>query len=195
MQRQPQSTQRTSWRIVDPPPCLGGSTHRWVPVDTHSTPVPERDGCGWLITTTQSTAVQCRNTANRISSHIMLHRAQMSHVQKKKIPSAVVSWKSKSSPHRTQSSCLSRTPTVPRATARSLRVWNRLLRRPLIILREFKLTMKAARRKLEVLMPAAKPSEIPVQSSGETHCNIGKRKTKYACCRYRRIHETKTGRT
>ena len=33
------------------PPCLGGSTHRWVPVDTHSTPVPERDGCGWLITT------------------------------------------------------------------------------------------------------------------------------------------------
>ena len=34
-------------RIVDPPPCLGGSTHRWVPVDTHSTPVPERDGCGW----------------------------------------------------------------------------------------------------------------------------------------------------
>ena len=103
--------------------------------------------------------------------------------------------KSKSSPHRTQSSCPSRTPTVPRATARSLRVWNRLLRRPIIILREFKLTMKAARRKLEVLMPAAKPSEIPVQSSGETHCNIGKRKTKYACCRYRRIHETKTGRT
>ena len=35
------------WRIVDPPPCLGGSTHMWVPVDTHSTPVPERDGCGW----------------------------------------------------------------------------------------------------------------------------------------------------
>ena len=39
--------QPEGWRIVDPPPCLGGSTHRWVPVDTHSTPVPERDGCGW----------------------------------------------------------------------------------------------------------------------------------------------------
>ena len=39
--------QPEGWRIVDPPPCQGGSTHRWVPVDTHSTPVPERDGCGW----------------------------------------------------------------------------------------------------------------------------------------------------
>ena len=38
--------QPEGWRIVDPP-CFGGSTHRWVPVDTHSTPVPERDGCGW----------------------------------------------------------------------------------------------------------------------------------------------------
>ena len=24
--------QPEGWRIVDPPPCLGGSTHRWVPV-------------------------------------------------------------------------------------------------------------------------------------------------------------------
>ena len=39
--------QPEGWRIVDPAPCLGGSTHPWVPVDTHSTPVPERDGCGW----------------------------------------------------------------------------------------------------------------------------------------------------
>ena len=39
--------QPEGWRIVDPPPCLGGSTHRWVLVDTHSTQVPERDGCGW----------------------------------------------------------------------------------------------------------------------------------------------------
>ena len=46
---------------------------------------------------------------------------------------------------------------------------------------EFKLTMKAARRKLEVPMPAAMPCKIPIKSSGETHCNIGKRKTKYAC--------------
>ena len=47
--------------------------------------------------------------------------------------------------------------------------------------KEFKLTMKAARRKLEVPMPAAMPCKIPIKGSGETHRNIGKRKTKYAC--------------
>ena len=41
---------------------------------------------------------------------------------------------------------------------------------------EFKLTMKAARRKLEVLMPAAMPCKLPIKSSGETHRNIGKRR-------------------
>ena len=41
--------------------------------------------------------------------------------------------------------------------------------------------MKAACRKLEVPMPAAMPCKIPIKSSGETHRNIGKRKTKYAC--------------
>ena len=46
---------------------------------------------------------------------------------------------------------------------------------------EFKLTMKAPWRKLEVPMPAAMPCKIPIKSSGETHRNIGKRKTKYAC--------------
>ena len=46
---------------------------------------------------------------------------------------------------------------------------------------EFKLTMKAARRKLKVPMPAAMPCKIPIKSSVETHRNIGKRKTKYAC--------------
>ena len=46
---------------------------------------------------------------------------------------------------------------------------------------EFKLTTKAARRKLEVPMPAAMPCKIPIKSSGETHRNFGKRKTKYAC--------------
>ena len=46
---------------------------------------------------------------------------------------------------------------------------------------EVKLTMKAARRKLEVPMPAAMPCKIQMKSSGETHRNIGKRKTKYAC--------------
>ena len=46
---------------------------------------------------------------------------------------------------------------------------------------EFKLTMKATRRKLEVPTPAAMPCKIPIKSSGEAHHNIGKRKTKYAC--------------
>ena len=46
---------------------------------------------------------------------------------------------------------------------------------------EFKLTMKAARRNLEVPMPAAVPCKIPMKSSGESHRSIGKRKTKYAC--------------
>ena len=46
---------------------------------------------------------------------------------------------------------------------------------------EFNLTMKAARRKLEVPMPAAMPCKVAMKSSGETHRIIGKRKTKYAC--------------
>ena len=46
---------------------------------------------------------------------------------------------------------------------------------------EFKLRMKAARRKLDVPMTAALPCIIPIKSSGETYRNIGKRKTKYAC--------------
>ena len=46
---------------------------------------------------------------------------------------------------------------------------------------ELKLTMRAARRKLEVPMPAAMPCKIPIKSSGETHRNVGKRKKKYAC--------------
>ena len=46
---------------------------------------------------------------------------------------------------------------------------------------EFKFTMKAARRKLEVPMLAAMLCTVPMKSSGEPHRNIGKRKTKYAC--------------
>ena len=46
---------------------------------------------------------------------------------------------------------------------------------------EFKFAKKAARRKLEVPMPAAMPCRIPMKSSGETHRGIGKRKIKYAC--------------
>ena len=60
----------------------------------------------------------------------------------------------------------------------------RQLRRVFFIERndeEFKLTMKAARRRLEVPMPAAMPCNIPIKSSGETHRNIGKRMTKHAC--------------
>ena len=46
---------------------------------------------------------------------------------------------------------------------------------------KFNLSMKAARRKLEVPMPAAIPCKIPMKSSGEVHRIIGKRRTKYAC--------------
>ena len=46
---------------------------------------------------------------------------------------------------------------------------------------EFKLTMNAARRKLEVSMPAAMLFKIPMKSSGETHRNIEKHKTNCAC--------------
>ena len=41
--------------------------------------------------------------------------------------------------------------------------------------------MRAARRKLKVPMPAAMPCKIPIKSSWETHLNVGKRKTEYAC--------------
>ena len=40
---------------------------------------------------------------------------------------------------------------------------------------------KAARRKLEVPMPAATPCKIQIKSFGKTHRSIGKRMTKYAC--------------
>ena len=46
---------------------------------------------------------------------------------------------------------------------------------------EFKLTMKAAHRKLEVPMPAAMPCKTPVNCSGETCRSIGKSKTEDAC--------------
>ena len=46
---------------------------------------------------------------------------------------------------------------------------------------EFQPTMKTARRKLEVPTPAGMPCEIPIKNSGETHRNIEKRKTRYAC--------------
>ena len=42
-------------------------------------------------------------------------------------------------------------------------------------------TMTNARGKLDIPMPAAMTCKIPKKSTGETHRNIGKRKTKYAC--------------
>ena len=46
---------------------------------------------------------------------------------------------------------------------------------------KFRLTMKAARRRLEVPMPAAMLCKILMKGSGETHRSIGKRKTVCAC--------------
>ena len=46
---------------------------------------------------------------------------------------------------------------------------------------EFKQTMKNARRKLEIPMPAAMLCKIPIKSSGETRHNIGNLRPKYAC--------------
>ena len=46
---------------------------------------------------------------------------------------------------------------------------------------EFMLTMKVARRKLEVPIPAAMICKIPIKSCVKTCRNVGKRKTKYAC--------------
>ena len=46
---------------------------------------------------------------------------------------------------------------------------------------EFMLAIKAARRKLEVPMPAAMPCKIPIKSSSEPHRRREKLMTKYAC--------------
>ena len=46
----PQHTDQhgTSWRSDVPPPCLGGASHGWVPVNTHSTPVPNSVKRSWV---------------------------------------------------------------------------------------------------------------------------------------------------
>ena len=46
---------------------------------------------------------------------------------------------------------------------------------------EFKRTMKIARRKLEIPMPAAMPCKTPINSRGKTCRSIGKHKTEHAC--------------
>ena len=43
-----------SWRSDGPSSCLDGSSHGWVPVNTHSAPVPVR-GCLWLTHSPQHT--------------------------------------------------------------------------------------------------------------------------------------------
>ena len=45
----------------------------------------------------------------------------------------------------------------------------------------FKHTMRNARRKLEIPMPAAMPCKTPVKCRGETCRNVGKHKTECAC--------------
>ena len=61
---------------------------------------------------------------------------------------------------------------------------------------EFKLTMKAARRKFEVPMPAAMPCKIPIESSRETHRNLGETQDEIRlCCWCRRKHQTKARRS
>ena len=45
---------------------------------------------------------------------------------------------------------------------------------------ELKRTMKIARRKLEMPMPAAMPCKTPINGRGEACRSIGKHKTKYA---------------
>ena len=61
---------------------------------------------------------------------------------------------------------------------------------------EFKLTMKAARRKLEVPMPAAMPCEIRIKSSGRNPPQHWETQNKIRlCCRCRRMHETKARRS
>ena len=46
---------------------------------------------------------------------------------------------------------------------------------------EFKRTMKNARRKLEIPMPAAMPCRLPPNQHRETCRTVGQHKTKYAC--------------
>ena len=55
---------------------------------------------------------------------------------------------------------------------------------------EFKLTMKAARRKLEVQMPAAMPFKIPIKNSGGNPPQQWETQDKIRmCCRCRRVHD------
>ena len=46
---------------------------------------------------------------------------------------------------------------------------------------EYKDIIQNARRKLRTPKAAAMPCKIPIMGSGETHRNIGTRRTKYAC--------------
>ena len=54
-----QRNHNTSWRSDGSPSCLGGSSHGWVPVNTHSTPVPTSVGRLW-VAHQQHTSVKCQ---------------------------------------------------------------------------------------------------------------------------------------
>ena len=61
---------------------------------------------------------------------------------------------------------------------------------------EFKHTMKIARRKLEIPMPATVPCKTPTNCRGETHRNVGKHRDQIRLyCRCRRVCENKIGRS
>ena len=47
-QRRKHSQPSTSWRLDGSPSYLGGTSHGWVPVSTHSTPVPTTVGRLWV---------------------------------------------------------------------------------------------------------------------------------------------------
>ena len=69
------TTHCTSWRSDDSPPCLGGSSHRWVPVNTHSTPVPlRREAVGGSTTTStpqRQRRVQTSHPFTRLRENII----------------------------------------------------------------------------------------------------------------------------
>ena len=73
-QLQQQSSSQKGWLSDDSPPCLGESSHRWVQVDTHSTPVPLRREAvgGPCVQTAQQK--QCRNPQNMVAEQRSVHR-------------------------------------------------------------------------------------------------------------------------
>ena len=63
----------TSWRSDGSPSCLGGSSHGWVPVITHSTPVPTSKGCKLLTCTTthNNEPKQTQHNNNMVAEQVL----------------------------------------------------------------------------------------------------------------------------